>query len=121
MGHWTPILIIEPTAVGFSGWNTYRFEADLSVGGFIPTGRLRLHSPEDGPPWEIDDVRVTGVVPREVPAPFGALSQYRFDIVPIGIDPYSTILTWQRVYGATRYVMERRVQRRLPDLDPRWP
>ena len=108
MGYWTPVLIIDPTAEGFAEWNTYRFEADLNVGGFIPTGRLRLHSPEDGPAWEIDDLQATGVVPREVPAPVSTLSQYNFGIDPIGLDPYSTILTWQRVYGATRYVMERR-------------
>jgi len=108
MGYWTPILVIEPTTEGFSEWNTYRFEADLSIGGFIPAGRLRLHSPEDGPAWEIDDIQAAGVVPREVPAPVSTLSLYNFDIVPIGIDPYLTTLTWQRVYGATRYIMERR-------------
>lgn len=109
MGSWTPILVIDPTMEGFAEWNTYCFEADLNVGGFMPTGRLRFHSLESGPAWEIDDIQVTGVVPREVPAPVSALSVYDFGVVAIGLDPYSTILNWQRIYGATRYVVERRI------------
>ncbi|WAC18243.1 hypothetical protein OVA24_13455 [Luteolibacter sp. SL250] len=108
MGYWTPILTIAPTSEGFTEWNTYRFEADVTVIGFLPMGRLRFSTLEDGPAWEVDDLQVTGVVPREVPAPVSGLSQLDYGIGSIGLDPYNITLTWQPVYGATHYIVERR-------------
>lgn len=103
-GFWFWFETIAPDSEGFSEWKSYAFQIDPQ--GWNPVGRLRITSEEGaaGPAWEIDDLQVTGVLPRSVPEPVEGLTTTD----DFGVSAYMVVVQWPAAYGASTYIVERR-------------
>jgi hypothetical protein len=103
VGLWT---WLEPQAEDSDGWMTFTADLDSMIVSRKVAIAIGIDDGQAGAPWEIDDLRITGVVPRHLPEPVRDLT----------IDETGTRevrLLWDDTMGGSYY----RVERRTADTD----